>query len=86
MATKTTNKDFWNEKIPYTVPFDRVDNSDLITIVNGRSYQIQRGVEVMLPRNVVEALEYSQKQDIKNWRAAQAAERDFENEVKTRGL
>jgi hypothetical protein len=36
---------------------------DVFVSVNGRNYQIQRGVEVEVPAEVAEVLEHSQRQD-----------------------
>jgi hypothetical protein len=36
---------------------------DVFVSVNGRNYQIQRGVEVEVPPEVAEVLEHSQRQD-----------------------
>lgn len=86
--TKATedNRAYWEEKIPYKIPFDRNDNSDVFVAVNGKSFQIQRGVDVMIPRNVVAVLEQSAEQDLATWRATQAAEKEFEDEIKAKGL
>ena len=38
---------------------------DLTVVVNGKAYQIQRGVEVEIPKSVAEVIEHSAAQDQK---------------------
>jgi len=91
MATKTTeekktvdtnSKEYWEEKIPYTIPFDRSDNSDVFVAVNGKSYQIQREVEVMLPRNVVEVLENSRRAEYEAYKRRRQLSDEYANDAK----
>jgi len=91
MATKTTeekktvdtnSKEYWEEKIPYTIPFDRSDNSDVFVAVNGKSYQIQREVEVMLPRNVVEVLENSRRAEYEAYKKRRQLSDEYANDAK----
>ncbi len=50
--------------------------SDVFVSVNGRNYQIRRGVEMEVPAEVAEVLEHSQTQDeITARRMEQASER-----------
>ncbi len=50
--------------------------SDVFVSVNGRNYQIKRGVEMEVPAEVAEVLEHSQTQDeITARRIEQASER-----------
>ena len=79
--TKTENpeKTNWKEKVPYTIPLDRNDNSDVFVSVNGRSYNIQRGVEVMLPRNVAKVLDDSRKAEYEAYMRSRKLEADFQS-------
>ena len=76
----------YEERIPYTIPFDRNNNDAVFTGWNCRNFRIQRGVEVMIPRGVVEILEQSQKQDVDTWRKTQKMEADFIEDASRRGL
>lgn len=49
---------------------------DVYVSVNGRRYQIQRGVEVEVPAEVAEVLEHSQRQD--NLAASRIAQAEAE--------
>ena len=65
MATaKTAAKaaDYWNERIPCTAPVREDGETHLFVCVNGRTFLIERGVEVMVPRYVVCAVEDSARQ------------------------
>ena len=48
--------------------------------VNGRSYMIPRGIEVEVPRCVVEALKTSEEQDMATNEMIQELEKQFEQE------
>ena len=64
-----------NAKVTMPVEEERVkiklfkDNKDykddLTVVVNGKAYQIQRGVEVEIPKSVAEVIEHSAAQDQK---------------------
>jgi hypothetical protein len=81
-AVDTNSKEYWEEKIPYTIPFDRSDNSDVFVAVNGKSYLIQREVEVMLPRNVVEVLENSRRAEYEAYKRRRQLSDEYENDAK----
>lgn len=51
--------------------------SDVFVSVNGRSWQIRRGVEVEVPAAVAEVLEHSAAQDEQAAARKQAAARQF---------
>jgi hypothetical protein len=78
----TTSKEYWEEKVPYTIPFDRNDSSDVFVAVNGKSYLIQREVEVMLPRNVVEVLENSRRAEYEAYKRRRQLSDEYENDAK----
>ena len=62
-----------NKKIRIKLPLTRSEREDVFVGVNGHTWQIQRGVEVELPWNVVKVLERQEKM------LAQALE--FENQA-----
>lgn len=72
MAKKPNTKaleDFYNETVPVMLIKDNAKYKDDVTVtVNGTNYQIQRGVQVMVPRKVALVLERSHAQEL----AAQA--------------
>lgn len=53
-STKATNEIDWNEKVPLLIPRDPTNpkETDYCICVNGKIFQIQRDVEVMVPRYV----------------------------------
>ncbi len=62
-------ENFYNETVPVMLIKDNAKYKDDVTVtVNGTNYQIQRGVQVMVPRKVALVLERSHKQEL----AAQA--------------
>ncbi len=62
-----------NKKIKIKLPLTRSEKEDVFVGINGRTWQIARGVEVELPWNVVKVLERQEKM------LAQALE--FENQA-----
>lgn len=62
-----------NKKIKIKLPLTRSEKEDVFVGINGHTWQIARGVEVELPRNVVKVLERQEKM------LAQALE--FENQA-----
>lgn len=56
---------FYSEPVPVMLIKDNAKYKDDVTVtVNGLNYQIQRGVQVMVPRSVALVLERSRKQEI----------------------
>lgn len=51
-----------NERVPFTAPVKEDGETHLYVCVNGRTFLIERGVEVKLPRYVVAAIEDSARQ------------------------
>lgn len=62
MATVNTDKGEKMVKI-HLFRDNRAYTGDVFVGVNGRSYQIKRGVDVMVPESVAEVLRNSQAQD-----------------------
>lgn len=52
-----------NELVPITIPKDRDHMDDVVVMVNGKAYQIQRGKSVEVPRFVAEVIWNSWKQE-----------------------
>lgn len=65
------------QRIPYKLPFDRNDNSDQPVLLNGKSYLLRRGVEVMIPRNVAAVLDQQQEQDYKTFMMTRHMSEEF---------
>lgn len=56
---------YYNEPVPVMLIKDNAKYKDDVTVtVNGINYQIQRGVQVMVPRKVALALERARKQEL----------------------
>lgn len=78
MATaKTAAKaaDYWNERIPFTAPVREDGETHLFVCVNGRTFLIERGVQVMLPRCVAAAVEDSARQRARAFRLIQSIQK-----------
>ncbi len=57
---------YYNEPVPVLLIKDNAKYKDDVTVtVNGTNYQIQRGVQVMVPRRVALVLERSREQELK---------------------
>ncbi len=65
-AKKTaTPESYYKELVPVLLMKDNSRYKDAVCVtVNGVNYQIQRGVSVMVPRNVALVLERSHKQEL----------------------
>lgn len=61
MAESKKN-DPWTDLVPIRLFYDGVNyKDDMYVAINGRRFQIQRGVEVMVPRCVKEVIDNSDK-------------------------
>ncbi len=58
---------------------------DIFVAVNGKRYQIKRGVDVMIPESVYEVLINSQIQDQAAYRLMEEKANDFESETRKLG-
>ncbi len=57
--------EWWAENVPVKLFKDTKDYKDDVFIgINGKTWQIKRGVEVKVPRYVAQVLEDSYKQDL----------------------
>ena len=77
-ANEEDNK-YWTEKVTIHLFKDSGKYKDAVTVgVNGRFWQIERGVDVEVPRNVAEVLRQSQEQDQRTAEMIESQARDFE--------
>lgn len=76
---------YWNERVPYKIPIDRLNNADVFVSVNDYTAYIKRGVEVMIPRNVAAVLDQSDEAQYEAFQRQQQLTDDFEEEAKKLG-
>ena len=60
------------KKIPFKIPLERGNTGDVYVALNGRPYQIKRGVKVELPESVVKILLNSEEQRLKTMELQEA--------------
>ncbi len=66
MAKAAGKSDYLNEMVEIELMQDSKDyKDDVFVAINGKTFLIQRGVKVQVPRYVADFLEDSRKQDIK---------------------
>lgn len=76
-----------NDKVPYRLFKDNDKYKDDVTVsVNGVTYQIKRGVNVMIPRMVAEILENSQSQDTRTANLMEQTSADYESAARSGSL
>ncbi|MGN1092586.1 MAG: hypothetical protein ACI4RS_02925 [Monoglobaceae bacterium] len=64
-AKSSALENYYNELVPVMLIKDNAKYKDDLTVtVNGTNYQIQRGVQVMVPRKVALTIERSHKQEL----------------------
>lgn len=69
----------WEDKVRiHLFKDDGKYNGDMFVAVNGRSFQIQRGIDVDVPRCVAEVIEQSEKQDHAASMLMEKLEREYE--------
>ena len=49
------------KKVKIKLPLSRTEKDDVYVALNGKSYQIKRGVEVEVPEGVVEILQHREE-------------------------
>lgn len=59
MSTNTTTTT--EKKVKIKLPLTRVESEDVYVALNGKSYQIKRGVEVEVPKGVAEILQHKEE-------------------------
>lgn len=81
-AVETTVEQYMNEKVPFYAIYDGDRYKDDITVtVNGKTWQIQRGKHVQIPRFVFEAIMASERQKGVATATSQSAEQRFNDLV-----
>ena len=71
-----------NELVPITIPKDRHHMDDVVVMVNGKAYQIQRGKSVEVPRFVAEVIWNSWKQEADTADYVNGLQDEFESKSK----
>lgn len=80
------DKAYWEEKVPYTFPLDRNNLDDIFISVNEKTYHIRRGVEVQIPRNVLEVWKQSEKADVEALMRQMKLSNDYDEDSKRYGV
>lgn len=81
--TPEESKKYWTERVPFRAFKDSGKyKEDYIVGLNGKQYQIQRGKDVMIPRNVREIIYQSMAQDEATADMIDNYEQSFLNESK----
>ena len=79
-----TSDEYWNEQVPFYAFKDGDKYKDDIVVgVNGKIWQIKRGVEVMIPRFVKQVIIQSMEQDAQTAELIERQENAFAAEAKT---
>lgn len=61
--TNTNSEAYLRELVPVRIPKDSRNKGDVLVTVNGKKFQIQRGVEVKVPRYVAQVLDNKQRME-----------------------
>ncbi len=75
-------KDNPMEKVILEIPISNEMQDDWICIINGHSYQVQRGEKVLVPRCVKEVYDNEQRQLKESFRRSQALQKAAEDKEK----
>lgn len=81
--TDEEQKAYWNE--PVDIKLFKDSNrykDDLFVSVNGRTFQIKRGVKVTVPRNVAEVIKQSEDNEYENSILFEGMSTEFEEKAK----
>ena len=78
-----SDRDFWNERVPVTIPFNQGNPEDqtYFVSVNDYSAQIQRGREVMVPRYVAAVIDQSMKAEAEAFMRRMSLSRQYEEDL-----
>lgn len=75
-------QDYLNEKVTFRTIFDGEKyKDDIIVTINGKNWQIKRGVDVQIPRYVYMALEDAERQKIHATNVSQGFENQYKDHV-----
>lgn len=78
-----TVQEHLNEKVPFYAIYDGERyKDDIVVTINGKSWQIQRGENVMIPRFVFNAIMDAERQK----RAATMVSKQFEDQFKAESV
>lgn len=78
---------WWNQRVEIELFKDTKDyKDDVFVAVNGKTYQIKRGVKVMVPRFVAQVLQESHAQDMKTATMILEKENEYMESAKAHGL
>lgn len=76
-------REYYNEKVVINLFLDNDKyKDDVIVNVNGKAWQIQRGVDVEVPRYVAKVIENSMKQDRATALRIRSLEEEYKNTLK----
>ena len=75
VETKPVKKDNPMEKVFLEIPITSDMEDDWVCIINGHSYQVQRGEKVLVPRCVKEIYDNEQRQVRESYKRSQALQR-----------
>lgn len=75
-------KDNPMEKVLIEIPITSELDEDWVCIINGHSYQVQRGEKVLVPRCVKEVYDNQQRQVRESFRRSQALQKAAANKEK----
>lgn len=68
-----------NELVLLEIPISETLQDDWVAIINGKTFQVQRGEKVMVPRYVKEVYDNSVRQQRESFRRQQALQRAAES-------
>lgn len=68
-----------NEPVLLEIPISETLQDDWVAIINGKTFQVQRGEKVMVPRYVKEVYDNSVRQQKESFRRQQALQRAAES-------
>ena len=81
--TDEEQKAYWNEPVDIKLFKDSSRyKDDLFVSVNGRTFQIKRGVKVTVPRNVAEVIKQSEDNEYENSILFEGMSTEFEEKAK----
>jgi len=80
---KTMQDDFLNVRVPFMAMKDNDKyKDDIVVSVNGKAWQIKRGMKVMIPRYVLYAIEDAERQKMSAADTSQKFENQYKDNVK----
>ena len=78
---------YWDEPVQIKLFKDNKDYKDDVFVgVNGKGYQIKRGIPVEVPRKVARVLENQERQDLQAAKTTEALQSEFMSEAQRLGI